>query len=341
MRRGLGAPGLKVGILGGSFNPAHDGHRHISLLALKLLHLDEVWWLVSPQNPLKPVEGMAPFEERLEGARELARHPNIIVTDLEQRLGTRYTAETLPLLRQCFPRTQFVWIMGADNLVQISHWHRWTKIFNTMPIAVFDRAPFGFDALAGQAAHAFARFKLKRRDACRLVEKKPPAWTFFHTQLHPGSATQIRARRALSGDRRAAAAIAGNGREKGKAKVKPEPMAPEALLAFLRNILEDYKAEDIVAIPLRGKSSIADFMLIATGRSSRQVAAMAERIADEVKKLGKAGVRPEGLPQADWVLIDAGDVVVHLFRPEVRAFYNLEKMWQARHPEDDRSSASG
>jgi len=294
-----------------------------------------VWWLVSPQNPLKPVEGMAPFEERLEGARELARHPNIIVTDLEQRLGTRYTAETLDHLKRCFPRVQFVWLMGADNLIQVSHWHRWTKIFNTMPIAVFDRAPFGFDALAGQAAHAFARFKKKRRDACRLAEQRPPAWTFFHSQLHPGSATQIRARRALSGERRA---VAGNGRGKGKGK--PEPMAPDALLAHLRNVLEDYKAEEIVAIPLRGKSSIADYMLIASGRSSRQVAAMAERIAEELKTLGKSGVRPEGLPQADWVLIDGGDVVVHLFRPEVRAFYNLEKMWQARHPEDDRTSAS-
>ncbi len=169
---------------------------HVSLLALKHLHLDEVWWMVSPQNPLKPGIGMAPFEERLEGARKMAHHPDIMVTDIELRLGTRYTADTLKMLKMCFPRTHFVWLMGADNLAQISQWQRWTKIFNLVPIAVFDRAPYSFDALAGKAAHAFARFKLRHRDAGNLVERRPPAWVFFHTRLHPYTATAIRAGRA-------------------------------------------------------------------------------------------------------------------------------------------------
>ena len=197
---------MRIGLLGGSFNPAHDGHRHISLLALKHLHLDEVWWMVSPQNPLKSRDDMAPFEERLDGARRLARHPNIRVTDIEMRLDTRFTAETLEALKTCFPRVRFVWVMGADNLAQISRWNRWTKIFNLVPIAVFDRAPYSFDALAGKAAQAFSRFKLRPRDAHDLVERCPPAWIFFHTRLHPGSATHVRARRAvLSRERRAAA----------------------------------------------------------------------------------------------------------------------------------------
>ena len=170
---------------------------HVSLLALKHLHLDEVWWMVSPQNPLKPSAGMASFEDRLNGARALARHPDIVVTDIETRLGTRYTADTLVKLKMCFPRTHFVWLMGADNLAQISDWQRWTKIFNLVPIAIFDRAPYSFDALAGKAAHAFARFKLRNRDARSLVEKKPPAWIFFHTRLHPASATSIRAGSAM------------------------------------------------------------------------------------------------------------------------------------------------
>ena len=152
IRGGLGAPGLRVGILGGSFNPAHDGHRHISLLALKHLGLDEVWWMVSTQNPLKPTDGMAPFAERMAGAEALARHPDIRVTDVEQRLGTRYTCETLRALKSCFPRMHFVWLMGADNLAQISEWQRWNEIFNLVPIAVFDRAPYSFNALAGKAA---------------------------------------------------------------------------------------------------------------------------------------------------------------------------------------------
>lgn len=152
--------------------------------------------MVSPQNPLKPVEGMAPFAQRLAEADAMARHPNIRVTDIESRLGTTYTAESLAKLKRAFPKTQFVWLMGADNLAQISKWQRWTRIFNQVPIAVFDRAPYSFDALAGKAAKAFFRFKKKRSDACNLADMNAPAWMFFHTRLHPGSSTSIRARRA-------------------------------------------------------------------------------------------------------------------------------------------------
>ena len=153
--------------------------------------------MVSPQNPLKPAAGMAPFEERLAGAEALAVHPAIAVTDIERRLGTRYTAHTLAALNFCFPRMHFVWIMGADNLAQIAHWQQWTRIFNLAPIAVFDRAPYSFDALAGKAAQAFSRFKSRSKDAHKLAETPPPAWTFFHTRLHPASATEIRAGRVL------------------------------------------------------------------------------------------------------------------------------------------------
>ena len=184
-----------MGILGGSFNPAHEGHLHISLLALKQLKLDEIWWMVSPQNPLKSTDGMARFEERLADARAIVRHPNIRITDIEARLGTTNTAESLAVLKRGFPTTRFVWLMGADNLKQISHWHRWTRIFNQVPIAVFDRAPYSFGALAGKAAKAFFRFKKKPSDAYNLANMPAPAWMFFHTRLHPGSATDIRAQR--------------------------------------------------------------------------------------------------------------------------------------------------
>lgn len=168
------------------------------MLALKLLVLDEVWWMVTPQNPLKPAEGMAPFERRMAGAERLARHPSIRVTDIERRMGTTCTADALELLGRCFPKTRFVWIMGADNLVQIPRWQRWTRIFNLAPVAVFDRAPYSFGALAGRAAKAFFRFKKAPSDACHLADMRTPAWMFFHTRLHPGSATEIRARRALA-----------------------------------------------------------------------------------------------------------------------------------------------
>ena len=199
----MDAPGLRVGILGGSFNPTHDGHLHISILALKQLQLDEVWWMVSPQNPLKSTKDMAPFEERLENAEKFIRHPAIRVTDLESRLGTSYTVETLTALKLAFPRVRFVWLMGADNLAQMSRWRRWTRIFNLVPLAAFDRAPYSFDALAGKAAQALSRFKLRARNAPNLVERAPPAWIFFHTRLHSGSATLIRARRnSVRGKRR-------------------------------------------------------------------------------------------------------------------------------------------
>ncbi len=154
--------------------------------------------MVSPQNPLKPADGMAGFDERLAGAEKFARHPAIRVVDIEQRLGARYTVHSLRALKFCFPRMYFVWIMGADNLAQISRWQQWTKIFNLMPIAVFDRAPYSFGATAGKAAQAFSRFKKKRKDAYKLIETKPPAWMFFHTRLHPASATIIRARRQVA-----------------------------------------------------------------------------------------------------------------------------------------------
>ena len=153
--------------------------------------------MVSPQNPLKPSAGMALFEERFASAEALAVHPAVSVTDIEVRLGTRYTADTLAALNFCFPRMHFVWIMGADNLVQIAHWQRWTRVFNLAPIAVFDRAPYSFDALAGKAAQAFSRFKSRPKDVHKLAEMKPPAWAFLHTRLHPASATEIRAGRTL------------------------------------------------------------------------------------------------------------------------------------------------
>ncbi|MBF0335509.1 MAG: nicotinate-nicotinamide nucleotide adenylyltransferase, partial [Alphaproteobacteria bacterium] len=145
----------RIGILGGSFNPAHDGHRHISLLALARLRLDEVWWLVSPQNPLKTVAGMAPFAQRLAGARRVARHPRIRVTGIEAALGTRFTADTLAVLRRRFPRARFVWLMGEDNLLQIPRWERWLSIFRGVPIAVFARGSFTLKVLGGRAARRF------------------------------------------------------------------------------------------------------------------------------------------------------------------------------------------
>ena len=188
-------PGYRVGLLGGSFNPAHEGHRMISVEALKRLGLDEVWWLVSPQNPLKPADGMAGLAQRLEAARRVAGHPRIRVTALESALGTQYTAETLRALTCRLPRVSFVWMMGADNLRQIPAWKDWLQIFHLLPVAILDRPSYALGALAGMAARRFSRWRKPERAARSLPGMEPPAWVFLHGPLSPQSATRIRAAR--------------------------------------------------------------------------------------------------------------------------------------------------
>jgi nicotinate-nucleotide adenylyltransferase len=186
----------RIGLLGGSFNPAHEGHRDISLAALAYLDLDEVWWMVSPQNPLKSEAGMASFEERMASARVVSDHPRIRVTDVERRLGTRYTADTLRKLVTRFPSYRFVWLMGADNLAQIATWADWTRIFQLTPIAVFDRPTYTHRALTSLAARRFRRSRRREAALKTLAATPPPAWVFVHHRLNPISATQIRAERA-------------------------------------------------------------------------------------------------------------------------------------------------
>jgi nicotinate-nucleotide adenylyltransferase len=189
--------GLSVGLLGGSFNPAHEGHRHISLYALKMLGLDAVWWMVSPQNPMKPAAGMAPLEKRLASATAASRHPRIHVTDIERRMGTRYTVDTLTELKKMFPRTRFVWLMGTDNLLHFHRWHGWESIFGRVPVAVLDRPPRANNVRACPALERFRPFLLPQDQAQFLKTAAPPAWTILHTPLNAQSATAIRERRAL------------------------------------------------------------------------------------------------------------------------------------------------
>jgi len=183
-----------VGLFGGSFNPAHAGHAHIAREALKRLDLDEVWLIVSPQNPLKAAGGMAPLAARLASAKAMcAGHPRLKAVALETWLGTRYTADTLEACARRFPRTRFVWLMGADNLLQFDRWQRWRKIFNTMVIAVFARPTYSNKALVAKAARAFSTAQIGSRRVRRLGRFAPPAWAYFPVRLHPASATRIRA----------------------------------------------------------------------------------------------------------------------------------------------------
>lgn len=167
---------------------------HISRTALKVLGLDEVWWLVSPQNPLKPKEGMAELDRRMDAARRVAAaDKRIWVTDIESRLGTTYTADTLSALSAAKPEARFVWMMGADNLLQIHRWRRWSSIFHTVPVAVFGRPGYSFRATSSVAARRYARDRWPQAAAKRLADARVPAWVFLKIREHSGSATRIRA----------------------------------------------------------------------------------------------------------------------------------------------------
>ena len=316
----------RIGLLGGSFNPAHEGHRHISLEALRRLDLDEVWWLVSPQNPLKSDDGMEPLPTRVARARQLARHPRIRVDAPELVLGTRYTLDTVRALRRLYPRAQFVWIMGADILPQLVHWLGWRDLFAAIPIAAFARPGWSYPALAAAAPRAFARYRLAAGEERRLASCEPPAWCFIPSRLDSHSATAIRAVRPRRTTRKGTT-ISDHNPAKASRQLPDRSKASNAMLALARHSLEEDNAENVVVIDLKGKSAFADYMVIASGRSNRQVVAIGEHLADRLKQAGHGYIPVEGKQTGDWVLVDGGDVVVHIFRPEPRAFYALEKMW--------------
>jgi nicotinate-nucleotide adenylyltransferase len=183
--------GMRIGILGGSFNPPHRGHLYATELALRQLALDSVWWLVSPQNPLKPLRGMANFAERVDAAKRFVRHRRILVSDLEAQFGTRFTVDTLRALTRRFPQAHFVWIMGSDNLVQLPRWRSWQRIFTLTPIAVVARPGSTASARKSLAARRFA-FAC-RKPSRGFAELQPPAWTILEGRRDPASATAIRA----------------------------------------------------------------------------------------------------------------------------------------------------
>ncbi|WP_249218824.1 nicotinate-nucleotide adenylyltransferase [Falsirhodobacter algicola] len=181
---------MVIGLLGGSFDPAHAGHVHITREAMTRFGLDRVWWLVSPGNPLKP-RGPRPLEERMAHARTVMRHPRVAVTDLEARIGTRHTAQTLRALQARYPGVRFVWLMGADNLVQFHRWEDWRWIMKNVPIGVLARPGWGVRGRLGRAARAFSGCRVP---PVRLGRAEPPAWAFADLPMIDVSSSAIRAR---------------------------------------------------------------------------------------------------------------------------------------------------
>jgi nicotinate-nucleotide adenylyltransferase len=365
---------VRVGLLGGSFNPAHGGHRHVAAVARRRLRLDQVWLLVSPGNPLKPAAGMAKLAERLASARALADGRRVIATDWEARAGTRYTADTVALLRRRFPRARLVFIAGADNLAGLHRWDRWQRLARAVPFAFVPR-PGHRAAVHGRAACVLRQARRPDRQAAILPLQPAPAWVFVPCRTSPLSATAIRAAqgetpiartptadpaaaappkprarrsRAAEGQpadapprpRRAAtkAAVADGPSPSPRRRRAPEPPALDRLTSLITTSLEDDKAEDVRTLDLAGRASFADRMVIATGLADRQITAMATHLLEKLKAAGVRGAHAEGLGKSDWVLIDAGDIVVHLFRPDARAAYALEKMWGPESPAEDAAT---
>jgi nicotinate-nucleotide adenylyltransferase len=211
---------MRIGLFGGTFDPPHRAHLAATLLALKRLRLDRVWWLVTPGNPLKDTRGLAPLAERLAAARALTRDPRIAITGFEDDLGVKYSFDTVSyLVRRC-PGVRFVWIMGADNLRSFHRWQKWRGIAELVPMAVIDRLGPSLYSIGGVASQALARARIPESAATLLAGRRPPAWVFLHGLKSPLSSTALRAARGRapghksaveSGKTRDVAAAAGAG----------------------------------------------------------------------------------------------------------------------------------
>lgn len=186
--------GMRVGLLGGSFNPAHEGHAHVAETALTRLRLDKVIWLVSPQNPLKSAAESASLSARMASARRMARGPHMIVSDIEKRVGSRYTIDILRILKQRFPGVRFVWLMGGDNLNSLHAWRGWVNIMREMPVAVIARPGAELKSRSSPAARRFAHARLSSRESTRLAGCRAPAWLYIRAPFNFASSTALRAR---------------------------------------------------------------------------------------------------------------------------------------------------
>jgi nicotinate-nucleotide adenylyltransferase len=188
------ATGMTIGLFGGSFNPPHDGHRLVTLTALRRLGLSRIWWIVTPGNPLKNTRSLPPQAGRIAAARRLMPEPVVDITGFEAEIGTRYTLDTLRYLKRRCPGVRFVWIMGADNLVQFHRWQGWRAIAHLMPMAVVDRPGATLKAMASPAAKALARHRKPESGAPRLAHMKSPSWLFLHGPRSTLSSTALRDR---------------------------------------------------------------------------------------------------------------------------------------------------
>lgn len=186
------AVGQRIALFGGSFNPPHRGHRLVALSGLSRLAMHEVWWMVTPGNPLKSRDDLAPLAQRIEDSEAVSDHPRIRVTAFEAAIGIHHTADVIQFLKRRYPAVKFVWLMGADNLSGMHRWHKWYEIMRNVPVAVVNRPGASMSVMSSPAARAFGRFRRPESQARKLADLPAPAWTFLHVPLDPTSSTRLR-----------------------------------------------------------------------------------------------------------------------------------------------------
>ena len=300
-------PNTRIGLLGGSFNPAHSGHLHISEEAIRLLNLDYVLWLVSPQNPLKSLDIRDSLSQRVCYAKLLVKNSKIIVSDIEKNLPTNYTADTIKILKETYPKIKFVWLMGADNMVEVHRWYNWHNIFQDVFVAVFDRAEFKNAVIASEASQCYSQLDISMEDF-KKYSLEPGAWYFFQIQKSSMSSTNLR-----------------NVYKAGNIDIM-KPTDIEQLKDIVLTSLDNDKGSEILLCDLKGKSDLARYMVIVSGSSSRHVCSMIENLMDILKKVSISSTA-SGLENGQWVLLDAGDIIINAFLPEYRELYKLEELW--------------
>lgn len=291
---------LKIGVLGGTFNPAHAGHLMISKRALNFHKFDYVIWLVANQNPLKPKNEKSIFA-RADQALNIVNDTRILISTAEHDYGTKYMYDSMSCLIKHFPNIEFTWMMGMDNVMDFPKWHRSSEIPTLCNIIIFDRpcstrginpADFGLKSTAGLDNTGVKNIMIDTNE------------------LYDISSTQIR--------------------QKQKDLEKKVSLSKEELKDFILKCLEEKNAENISCIKIENKTPIAEYMIFASGRSVKNIQAIAEFTAIELKKELKWKADVEGLKGSDWVLLDAGDIIVHLFHPETRERLKLEELWNKK-----------
>ncbi|WHQ47131.1 MAG: nicotinate (nicotinamide) nucleotide adenylyltransferase [Candidatus Midichloria sp.] len=303
--------GIRVGLLGGSFNPAHSGHLHVSLKAIELLNLECVIWLVSPQNPLKSNMWNS-LDRRVLYARLIARNEKrIIVSDVEKSFPTTYTSETIKILKNTYPHVKFVWMMGADNMLQVHKWYNWKDIFESVFVAVFDREEYAEEVIASEASKCYNMIDIALEDFKKNnLDKRH--WYFFRILKSPLSSTMLREVCQYKDFREHEKII----------DMKDIDYIKDVVL----NSLGRDQADDIKVCDLTNKVDLARYLVIASGRSNRHVTSMIENLMERLKNINVPSTT-SGLEEATWVLLDAGDIIVNAFMPEYRAIYKLEELW--------------